>query len=54
MKSYCIKDRDMTECVKGSERIVTTKNGRKMLKCKCKECGITKTKFVQSNTKSLS
>ena len=29
MKSYCIKDRDMTECVKGSERIVTTKNGMK-------------------------
>ena len=46
MKSYCVKQKKQTECVPGSEKIVTTKNGRKMMKCKCAECGITKAKFV--------
>ena len=36
-----------TECVSGSEKYVKAKNGRIMLKCKCSECGITKTKFVK-------
>ena len=53
MKSYCVKQRKVTECVPVSEKIVLTKNGRKIMKCKCAECGITKTKFVKSNTKSL-
>ena len=39
----------VTECVPGSEQYVKAKNGRMMLKCKCAECGITKTKFVKSN-----
>ena len=38
-----------TECVNGSKKIVTAKNGRKMMKCKCAECGITKFKFVKGN-----
>ena len=46
MKTYCVKQRKQTECVAGSEQIVTAKNGRLMLKCKCFECGITKTKFL--------
>ena len=46
MKSYCLKQRKQTECVPGTEQIVMTKNGRKMLKCKCAECGIIKNKFV--------
>lgn len=36
-----------TECVSGSEKIVTAKNGRKMMKCESAECGITKTKFIK-------
>jgi len=36
--------------VPGSEKYVHAKNGRLMLKCKCVECGITKTKFVKSQT----
>ena len=48
MKSYCVKQKKQTECVPGSEKIVTTKNGRKMMKCKCAECGITKAKFVKT------
>ena len=32
---------------KGSEQYVKAKNGRLMLKCKCSECGITKTRFVK-------
>ena len=48
MKSYCVKQRKQTECVPGSERVVQTRNGRAMMKCKCAECGITKTKFVKS------
>ena len=47
MRSYFVKQRKQTECVPGSETYVTTRNGRKMMKCKCAECGITKTKFVK-------
>ena len=47
MKTYCVKQRKQTECVPGSETYVRTKNGRSMMKCKCAECGITKTKFVK-------
>ena len=63
VKSYCVKDKEYTECVPGSERIVKTKAGvkidkkakksrkipsRTMMKCTCAECGITKTKFVKN------
>jgi len=47
MKSYCVKPKKVTECVPGSEQYVKAKNERMMLKCKCAECGITKTKFVK-------
>ena len=49
VKSYCVKQKKQTECVSGSEIYVKAKNGRIMLKCKCSECGITKTKFVKQN-----
>ena len=48
VKSYYVKQKKYTECVPGSEKYVKAKNGRTMLKCKCAECGITKTKFVKS------
>ena len=48
MRSYCMRQKKVTECVPGSETYVRTKNGRNMMKCKCAECGITKTKFVKS------
>ena len=35
MKSYCVKQKKVTECVPGSERYEKAKNGRLMLKCKC-------------------
>ena len=47
VKSYCVKQKKVTECVPGSERYVRTKNGQIMLKCTCAECGITKTKFIK-------
>ena len=50
MKSYCVKQRKQTECVPGSEKISLTKNGRRVMKCQCAECGITKTKFVKGTT----
>ena len=50
VKSYCIKEKKITDCVSGSEKYVKAKNGRLMLKCKCSSCGITKTKFVKSTT----
>ena len=46
MKSYCVKQRKMTNCVAGSEQYVVTKNGRYAMKCKCIECGITKFRFI--------
>ena len=48
VKSYCVKQKRVTECVPNSERYEKAKNGRLMLKCKCASCGITKTKFVKS------
>ena len=50
MKSYCVKQRKQTECLPGSETYVMTRNGRWMMKCKCEECGITKTRFVKGTT----
>ena len=47
MKSYCVKQNKQTECVPGSKKYVKAKNERIMLKCKCSECGITKTKLVK-------
>ena len=47
MRSYCVKQKKVTECVPGSERYQLTKNGRTMLKCTFAECGITKTLFVK-------
>ena len=49
MRSYCVKQKKVTECVPGSERYEKAKNGRLMLKCTCAECGITKTKFVNQS-----
>ena len=48
MKSYCVKQKKQTECVPGSEKYVKAENGRIMFKCKCSECGITKTKIRQT------
>ena len=50
MKSYCVKQRKQTECLPGSETYVMARNGRSMMKCKCVECGITKTRFVKGTT----
>ena len=46
MKSYCVKQKKLTECVEPSG-YKKTKNGRLMFFCTCAECGITKTKFVK-------
>ena len=52
MKSYCVKQKKQTECVPKSEQYTKAKNGRLMMKCKCAECGITKTRFVKQTAKS--
>ena len=50
MKSYCVKQRKQTECLPGSETYAMARNGRRIMKCKCAECGITKTRFVKGTT----
>ena len=50
MKTYCVRQRKWTECVPGSETYSMARNGRRMMKCKCAECGITKTRFVKGTT----
>ena len=50
MKTYCVKQRKRTECVPGSETYAIARNGRRMMKCKCAECGITKTRLVKGTT----
>jgi len=37
MKSYCVRQRKQTECVRGSETYIKTRNGRNMMKCTCAE-----------------
>ena len=51
MKTYCVKQRMQTECVPGNERLTRDKNGRSLMKCICSVCGITKTRYVKSNTR---
>ena len=46
MLTYCVKQRKQTECVRGSETFLVTKNGRNAMKCQCAECGITKFCFL--------
>ena len=53
VKSYCVKQKKKTECVPESARLVKATNGRLMIKCKCAECGITKTKFVKQTGNGL-
>ena len=48
MKTYCVRQRKQTECLPGSETYAMIRNGGRMMKCKCAECGITKTRFVKS------
>ena len=49
VKSYCVKQKKITECVYNSDQTVTTSNDKMMIKCICSECGITKTKFVKQS-----
>ena len=51
VKSYCVKQKKQTECVEPSG-YKQAKNGRLMFFCTCAECGITKTKFVKSQSTS--
>ena len=48
MKVYCVKEKRFTPNVTASEKITTTKNGRRLLRVKCASCGITKTRFVSA------
>ena len=48
VKSYCVKQKKMTECVEPSGT-KTTKNGRLMHWCTCAECGTKKTQFIKGN-----
>ena len=49
MKSYCVKQKNQTECVEPSG-YKRAKNGKLMYFCKCAECGIMKFKFVKNNS----
>ena len=48
MEVYCVKEKRFTPNAVGSEKITTTKNGKRLLKVKCASCGITKTRFVSA------
>ena len=39
MDTYCVKERWLTPNVEGTEKLVMTKNNRKMLKVKCASRG---------------
>ena len=44
-----MKERRFTPNVSESEKITTTKNGRRQLRVKCASCGITQTRFLPGN-----
>lgn len=46
MNVYCVKEKRVTPNVKGSEKLVNTKNNRKLLKLKWASFGKTKTRFL--------
>ena len=52
MDVYCVKEHRFTPNVTGSEKITTTKNGKRLLKVKCASCGITKTRFISNKMQS--
>ena len=54
MEVYCVKEKRHIPNVKGSEKVVITKNNRKLLKVKCASCGIIKTRFLSGNWASPS
>ena len=49
MEVYCVKEKQHIPNVQGSEKVVITKNNRKLLKVKCTSCGITKARFMPGN-----
>ena len=48
------KTEKITECIPDSARLVQLKNGHFMMKCKCAECGTTKTNFCKTVGKLVS
>ena len=51
MLTYCVKQKKQTACVPGSETFVVTKNGRNAMKCQCAECGATKFRFINRQSR---
>ena len=49
MEVYCVKEKRHTPNVQESEKVVITKNNRKLLKVQCASYGITKTRFMPGN-----
>ena len=49
MEVYCVKEKRHTPNVKGTEKVVITKNNRKLLKAKCTSCGKMKSSFLPGN-----
>jgi len=43
-EAYCVKCREKVKMKNGKE--TTTKNGRKMMKGKCPDCGTTVNRFI--------
>ena len=46
MKTYCVKQRKKTKCLRDSDQVEPTRNGRYLLTCICDECGAKKAQFV--------
>ena len=52
MDVYCVREKRFTPNVPGSETYATAKNGRRLFKVKCANCGITKTRFIRDGAQS--
>ena len=47
MVSYCVKQKKFTNSLRGSEKIIRSKNGKLMIKSICVECGAKKSQFIK-------
>ena len=48
VKTYCVRQRKMTESLPNSQRYVQTKNNRMLEKSICSECNSIKSRFVSN------
>ena len=53
METYCVREKQKTPCISGSEEVVKTKGNRLMVRCVCTNCGIKIHSFISNKKGGL-